>query len=84
MVICLLVAIVNGCLLMLYIVKSCLIADCDLFACCHSKPVPVAMVNQCLLYIVKYCLIADGDLFACCHSDAIPVAMVNYCCKRYT
>ena len=53
-------------------------------ACCHSEPVPVAMVNQCLLYIVKYCLIADGDLFACCHSEAIPVAMVNYCCKRYT
>ena len=47
MVSCLPVAIVNGCLLMLYIVKYCLIADGELFAGCHSEPVPVAMVNHC-------------------------------------
>ena len=32
--------------------KYCLIIDDgELFACCHSEPVPVAMVNQCLLML---------------------------------
>ena len=65
--------------------KYCLIIDGELFACCHSEPVPVAMVNHCLLYTVKCCLIADGELFAGCHGESLFVNVIHsevlpYCC----